>query len=198
VTGVEDPASLELAEVTAQVARCRKCEELADSRHTTVPGQFPSGARLLLVGEAPGAEEDARGEPFVGRSGQLLDALLAAAGLERSATAVANVVKCRPPGNRAPRAREMTACRPFLERQLRVADPQLVVCLGGTATQWFFGRSSRLTRLRGTVHDVDGRAVIATYHPSAALRFGPNGQPMRALREDLVVAATWIDQNAAS
>ena len=146
----------------------------------------------MLVGEAPGADEDARGEPFVGRSGQLLDSLLVTAGLDRRRIAVTNVVKCRPPANRAPRAREVAACRPFLERQLTLGDPSLVVCLGGTATQWFFGRTARLTALRGTVHVVDGRHVMATYHPSAALRFGPRGEPIRALQVDLVAAASWL------
>jgi len=185
-----------LPDLVGEVAGCHRCAELVQSRHTTVPGQFPARARLLLVGEAPGADEDARGEPFVGRSGRLLDSILAGAGLDRAQVAVANVVKCRPPANRTPRASEVAACRPFLQRQVVLADPDLVVCLGGTATQWFFGRTARLTTLRGKVHAVAGRHLMATYHPSAALRFGPRGEPMRALQEDLVVAAAWLASDA--
>jgi uracil-DNA glycosylase len=181
-----------LRELSTQIASCLCCTELAQARQHTVPGQFPSGARLLLVGEGPGAEEDARGEPFVGRSGQLLDVMLAQAGLERRQVAVANVVKCRPPGNRAPRAAEVSACRPYLEQQVAAAAPGLIVTLGGTATQWFFGRTARLTTLRGSVHDLGDRQVMATYHPSAALRFGPRGEPARLLQDDLRSAAQWL------
>ncbi len=192
MTDAGERTSQDLGAVAAKIAGCRICPELVASRHSTVAGQFPMLARLLLVGEAPGAEEDAQGEPFVGRSGQLLDTLLTAAGLPRATVAVANVVKCRPPANRAPRAREVMACRPFLEQQVRLAEAALVVCLGGTATRWFFGKGARLTALRGTVHTVGGRHVMATYHPSAALRFGPNGEPLQALRDDLIAAATWL------
>lgn len=192
MTSLGERTSGDLGDVAGQIAGCRICPELAASRHSTVPGQFPLQARLLLVGEAPGADEDRQGQPFVGRSGQLLDTLLTAAGLPRATVAVANVVKCRPPANRAPRAREVAACRPFLQQQLSLADPLLVMCLGGTATRWFFGRSVRLTSLRGSVHTIDGRHLMVTYHPSAALRFGPNGQPMHALRDDLLAAAAWL------
>jgi uracil-DNA glycosylase family 4 len=182
-----------LRELSTQIASCARCADLAQARQHTVPGQFPAQARLLLVGEGPGADEDARGEPFVGRSGQLLDAMLVQAGLVRSQVAVANVVKCRPPGNRAPKAAEVAACRPFLHQQLDAAAPMLIVALGGTATQWFFGRTARLTALRGSVHDLGDRQVMATYHPSAALRFGPRGEPACALQEDLRFAAQWLD-----
>jgi uracil-DNA glycosylase len=184
-----NPVLLDLAE---QVASCIRCPELAPARQHSVPGQFPAGARLLLVGEGPGAEEDARGEPFVGRSGQLLDAMLEQAGLERAEVAVANVVKCRPPGNRAPKSAEVASCRPYLEQQLDAAAPSLVIALGGTATQWFFGRTARITALRGSVHELGGRPVMATYHPSAALRFGPRGEPARLLQDDLTSAAQWL------
>jgi DNA polymerase len=106
-------------------------------------------------------------------------------------------VKCRPPGNRAPKAAEVAACRPFLEQQLAAAAPTLIVALGGTATSWFFGRGARLTALRGTVHVVVGRHVLPTYHPSAALRFGPRGEPAGALQEDLRLAAKWLDEDVS-
>jgi uracil-DNA glycosylase family 4 len=193
--GIDDRESaVVIASVAAQVAACRRCDELVAGRTHVVPGQFPVSARLLLLGEAPGADEDVSGEPFVGRSGRLLDELLAHAGMARADVAVANVVKCRPPANRPPRRSEIEACRPFLEAQRAAQAPALTVTLGATATQWLFGRGASLTRLRGVVQDVGGRAAMATYHPSAALRFGPRGAPMTALRDDLVLAATWLAQ----
>ncbi|MEZ5117305.1 MAG: uracil-DNA glycosylase [Candidatus Nanopelagicales bacterium] len=183
-------------ELAGQVDGCRACD-LGLVRTHAVPGDLPDPydggpVPLLLVGEAPGADEDALGRPFVGRSGRLLDQLLDEAGLDRTGVAVANVLKCRPPGNRAPRARELAACRPWLHRQLALLQPRVVVTLGGSATTWFFGRGARLTTLRGRPHEVDGRTVFATYHPSAALRFGPRGAPLAGLREDLGTVAGWL------
>lgn len=178
------------SDVAAVAAGCRACPELAASRTHVVPGVAPSGARLLLVGEAPGADEDRMGLPFVGRSGQLLDELLAQAGLDRSEAAVANVLKCRPPDNRAPWRAEVARCRPYLEAQLAALAPELVLTLGSTAAAWFFGPSARIgvLRLREDL-EWDGRRVLVSYHPSAALRFGPRGEPARALAEDLQRAA---------
>ena len=177
-------------DLAATVLRCIACDELAASRTRVVPGVRPSGgADVLLVGEAPGAQEDAAGVPFVGRSGQLLDDLLTEAGLTRERVAVANVLKCRPPANRKPRRAEVARCRPWLARQLDLADPAVVVALGGTAAEWFFGPGARIATLREEPHQVDGRPVVVTYHPSAAIRFGPNGAPLAALREDLARAA---------
>lgn len=185
------------SEVAAQASACTRCDELVASRTTVVPGVAPAGARLLLVGEAPGAEEDQVGLPFVGRSGQLLDRLLTEAGLARSQVAVANVLKCRPPGNRAPRRAEVAACRPYLEAQLAALDPPVVVTLGSTAAAWFFGTSARIgvLRLREDLA-LDGRRLLVTYHPSAALRFGPRGEPARALAEDLGRAAALLAEVA--
>jgi DNA polymerase len=154
-----------------------------------VVGDFPAGARLLVVGEAPGAQEDETGRPFVGRGGQLLDHLLADAGIDRAATAVANTLKCRPPSNRTPRRAESRRCCGWLDRQVELVAPSLVVTLGGTALAWAFGPGHRLADLRGLVHDWRGRRLIASYHPSAALRFGPAGAPMAALAADLQLAA---------
>jgi DNA polymerase len=143
----------------------------------------------MLVGEAPGAQEDVAGRPFVGKAGQLLDALLAEAGIERGAVAVANVLKCRPPGNRPPTRPEATRCRGWLDRQLELVQPDLVVTLGGTALAWALGTGVRLRDARGVVHDWHERRLVVTYHPSAAIRFGPAGEPMAALRDDLKLAA---------
>lgn len=163
---------------------CVRCPDLAATRTQVVVGQTPAGARLLVVGEAPGAEEDRTGEPFVGRSGQLLDALLAEVGLPREHVAVLNTVKCRPPGNRVPTRQETARCRPWLEQQLLEVGPHLVVPLGLSATRWFLG-PVRLGEVRGQVHVVGETRVLPTYHPSAALRGGPGGRVMHLLREDL-------------
>jgi uracil-DNA glycosylase family 4 len=165
---------------------CTRCA-LAQTRTQVVVGSTPAGARLLVVGEAPGAQEDLDGEPFVGRSGQLLDRLLAEAGLPRERVAVLNTVKCRPPGNRAPSTAETVSCRPWLDAQLLEVRPRLVVTLGLSATRWFLGPVT-LGSVRGRVHLVEGRSVLPTYHPAAALRGGPRGEPMRLLGEDLATA----------
>jgi DNA polymerase len=184
--------------LATEITSCVACSELAHTRQHVVVGDLPTrqGVSLALVGEAPGAAEDAAGRPFVGKAGQLLDRELAGAGIEREQVAVLNVLKCRPPGNRAPKPDEVTRCRPYLERQLQLLAPRLVVALGLTAVAWFLGRRVTLSGSRGTVHDVEvgGEAlrVLATYHPSAAIRFGPNGAPMAALREDLAYAAKLV------
>jgi len=182
-------ASVDLTTLAARARGCLACPELADARTTVVVGDFPPGARLMLVGEAPGAQEDLTGRPFVGKAGQLLDDLLAEVGIDRTATAVANVLKCRPPGNRPPTAAETKRCRGWLHRQVELVDPALVVTLGGTALSWALGGGTRLRDARHTVHDWRGRRLLTTYHPSAAIRFGPNGEPLAALRSDLRTAA---------
>ena len=193
-----DPAALQVR-ATAEAApdwdalagaarTCTACPELALARQHVVVGSAPPGARLLLLGEAPGAQEDATGEPFVGRSGQLLDRLLAEVGLDRSGVAVLNTLKCRPPGNRPPKPAETARCRGWADRQLDLLAPAVVVALGLSATRWFLGPTA-LAPVRGRVHEVGGLRVLPTYHPSAAIRFGPNGEPLRLLREDLALAA---------
>jgi uracil-DNA glycosylase len=177
------------ADLGVSIAGCTLCTELAAARTSVVPGQFHVGARVLLIGEAPGAQEDAAGVPFVGRAGALLDSLLAEAGLPRAEVAVANVLKCRPPGNRAPRRQEIENCRPWLARQIQLADPVVLVTLGSVALAWALGPSARVNALRGRPHPYAGRLLVATYHPSAAIRFGPNGSPMAALRADLKLVA---------
>jgi len=186
-------AAVDLPTLAACARTCTACPELAATRTQVVPGVVPAGARLLLLGEAPGASEDAAGKPFVGRSGQLLDLLLAEVGVARAEVAVLNTVQCRPPGNRPPTRAESATCRPWAQRQLELAAPAVVVSLGLSATRWFLGPTS-LSAVRGRLHDVGGYRVLPTYHPSAALRFGPGGEPRRLLREDLALAVVEADR----
>lgn len=184
----EAAGSAPTLEVLAERARtCTACPELAATRTQVVPGVVPPGARLLVLGEAPGAQEDQSGLPFVGRSGQLLDQLLGEVGVSRAQVGVLNTLKCRPPGNRPPTPAESRTCRGWTDRQLVLAAPRVVVALGLSATRWFLGPTS-LAAVRGRLHERGGYRVLPTYHPSAAIRSGPNGEPRRMLREDLALA----------
>jgi DNA polymerase len=129
----------------------------------------------------------------VGKAGQLLDVLLAEAGVPRGRVAVINVLRCRPPGNRTPKPAEIERCRPWRLEQTALIDPELTVALGATAVKALLGRVPSLAAVRGTVHERDGRRIVATYHPSAAIRFGPAGAPMAALRADLAWAASLVE-----
>lgn len=192
-------ADAQWAKLATQIRACVTCTELAATRTNVVVGTAPlSGAAVLLVGEAPGATEDASGLPFVGKAGALLDQLLGEVGLPRSSVAVANVLKCRPPGNRQPAKAEVLNCRGWLAAQIAALDPQVICALGGTAARWFFGERAKIADLRGRAHDIDGRRVVPTYHPSAAIRFGPAGLPRAALREDLAFVAGLVDRSVAA
>ncbi len=180
-------AALDLSAVAARARTCTACPELTATRTQVVPGVVPAGARLLLLGEAPGAREDTSGLPFVGTSGRLLDALLDEVGVARADVAVLNTVQCRPPRNRPPTPVESATCRGWTERQLELAAPAVVVALGLSATRWLLGPTT-LTAVRGRLHEVGGFRVLPTYHPSAALRGGPHGEPRRLLRADLALA----------
>ena len=184
-------AAPDWASLAAVNRPCVACPELAAARQHVVVGDLPASGRprLVLVGEAPGATEDETGRPFVGRSGALLDLLLAEAGLFRADAAVLNIVKCRPPGNRSPKAFEVARCSGWLRRQLELLDPPVVVALGLSAAKWFLGPRTVLAQVRGRPHEVEGRSVWATYHPSAAIRFGPNGAPRAGLLADLTAVA---------
>lgn len=156
--------------LVAAIQGCTACA-LHQGRRQPVPGIGVAGAPWVFVGEGPGAEEDARGEPFVGASGHLLDAMLAALGLQRGVdTSILNVVKCRPPGNRVPDAGEVSACVPYLQRQIDLLGPRVIVALGKTAAQALLGSTVNLGSLRGQVHTVGGRPLIVTYHPAYLLR----------------------------
>jgi uracil-DNA glycosylase family 4 len=197
--GVTDPAVARIAGTAAGyddlggladiVRSCVACPELAATRTSVVVGDIPPEPRFLLVGEAPGAQEDLAGRPFVGKSGQLLDELMAEAGLARADAAVLNICKCRPPGNRPPSRAEALRCAGWLDRQVELIDPPIVVTLGRTALTWALGARLTLADVRGSVHDWRGRRLIASYHPSAAIRFGPRGMPRAALRDDLALLA---------
>ncbi|MGH3320058.1 MAG: uracil-DNA glycosylase [Streptosporangiaceae bacterium] len=189
------PAAGTLDHLAGLAGRCVACPELVRSRSSVVPGVFPPGAGVLLVGEAPGAREDESGVPFIGKAGQLLDTLLAEAGLRRDRVAVTNVVKCRPPRNRVPTSTEVTTCTSWLERQIEIMDPTVLCVLGGTATRWALRRRSvRLGEVRGAVRARDGRPLVVTYHPAAAIRFGPSGRPIAALRADLALVSDLLSR----
>lgn len=180
------PAMDALAEVRAEALGCTRCA-LADGRTQVVFGVGDPRADLLIVGEGPGREEDLRGEPFVGRSGQLLDTLLRQElGLDRTGCYIANVVKCRPPGNRDPRPEEIEACRPFLQQQLRIIAPRVVLTLGNFATRTLLGTTEGIRKLRGAVYPFGEAQLVPTYHPAAALRGG--AEVVAEMRADLVRA----------
>jgi DNA polymerase len=153
----------------ALVRPCRLCP-LCETRTQTVFGVGNRAARLMVVGEAPGAEEDRQGEPFVGRAGQLLNSMLRAAGFERGQVMIANVLKCRPPHNRDPSDAEAESCLPYLRRQIELVDPDAILCVGRIAAQRLLGTEQPVGKLRGRVHDLDGVPVVVTYHPAYLLR----------------------------
>lgn len=159
-----------LEDLAGQVAGCPRCEVLACSRKKTVFGEGDPAARVCFFGEAPGAEEDATGRPFVGRSGALLTKMIEACTFSREQIYLLNTVKCRPPGNRNPDAIEIDNCRPFFEQQLDTIRPQYIVCLGLVAAQTLLGSKLSIGRLRGRFHRYHDSKVLATYHPSYLLR----------------------------
>jgi DNA polymerase len=178
------PTALE--ELAASVAACTRCP-LAGGRIQTVFSRGRPDADLMFVGEAPGAEEDKQGLPFVGRSGQLLDRLVAEEiGLDRDDFYVANVAKCRPPNNRDPKPDEIAACRPYLEEQVRLVGPKVVVTLGRFAAQVLLDTSEGITTLRGREYPFGAAVLVPTFHPAAVLR--GDGVPMAQMRADLIRA----------
>jgi DNA polymerase len=152
------------------VAACTRCGELATTRTQTVFGVGDARARLCFLGEAPGADEDRQGEPFVGRAGQLLDKIIHACGLRRADVYILNVLKCRPPGNRNPHPAEADHCRPFLDAQLELIQPEFICCLGSIAAQNLLDTTQPIGRLRGTFHQYGDIRVVCTYHPAYLLR----------------------------
>jgi len=168
VANAEWPA---LREIVAACTACGLCKQ----RRQAVFGVGSENGPWLFVGEGPGADEDAQGEPFVGQAGNLLDAMLGAIGLKRGRDAyIANVVKCRPPGNRTPTLAEATACAPFLDRQIDLIQPKLIVALGKTAALRLLGSEASLASLRGKRHEYRGYPVLVTYHPAYLLRNLPD------------------------
>ena len=149
---------------------CRKCD-LADGRQNVVFGVGPHTAEIMFIGEGPGEQEDLQGMPFVGPAGKLLDDMLRIIDLSREHNCyIANIVKCRPPGNRDPQEQEQGACREWLGRQIALVDPKIIVCLGRIAAKALIDENFRITREHGNFCDIGGRRCVATYHPSALLR----------------------------
>lgn len=182
VPGHETP----LAALREEALTCTRCA-LARGRTQVVFGVGDPSADLLFVGEGPGRDEDLAGEPFVGRSGKLLDRLMAEElGIDRRRCYIANVVKCRPPQNRDPRPDEIAACRPWLETQIELIDPTVVVTLGNFATRLLLSTDEGIRRLRGRSYPFRRGHLVPTYHPAAALRSG--GEVVAEMRADLVRA----------
>jgi DNA polymerase len=166
-------ARMDWPELKESVSTCQACA-LCKSRTKTVFGVGDERAQWLLVGEAPGAEEDARGEPFVGQAGRLLDNMLASIGLRRGENVyIANVLKCRPPGNRNPEAHEVAQCGPYLERQIQLIEPKLILALGRSAAQTLLQTDASIASLRGKRFSYRGVPLIVTYHPAYLLRSLP-------------------------
>ena len=173
-------SSLSLAERESQletlrrsVAACTRCQELAGTRTQTVFGVGNPQARILFLGEAPGADEDRQGEPFVGRAGKLLDKILEASQLKREEVYICNILRCRPPGNRNPDPEEARNCREFLDGQLAIVDPDYIVCLGSVAAKSLLDTTEAIGKMRGKFHQHGRARVLCTYHPSYLLRNPP-------------------------
>jgi uracil-DNA glycosylase len=189
--GATDVAQLDWPALAERVAQCRLCE-LCDSRRRTVFGVGHPQAHWMIVGEAPGEQEDVQGEPFVGASGQLLDAMLKALSLTRLAAEparqvyIANTLKCRPPRNRNPSPEEMAQCEPYLQRQVALVRPRMIVAMGRFAVQSLLRTDEAIGRLRGRVHRYEGVPLVVTYHPAYLLR---NPADKARAWEDLCLAA---------
>lgn len=171
ISGVIVPAEREAAlrVIREDIGECTRCA-LHKGRNKIVFADGSANARLMFVGEGPGADEDAQGLPFVGRAGQLLNNMITAMGLKREEVYIANVVKCRPPGNRTPEPEEANTCSPFLFQQIDVVRPEVLVALGATAATYLLGQRQPLAGLRGRVHSLRGSRLIVTYHPAYLLR----------------------------
>jgi uracil-DNA glycosylase family 4 len=189
----------ELEAVAAEAAGCTRCR-LHQSRTQVVFGQGDPRADLMFVGEAPGLHEDRQGVPFVGPSGQLLNRLLEGIGLRRQDVYICNVVKSRPPQNRDPQPDEIAACRPWLDAQIRLVDPKVVVTLGNFAAKTLLETTTGITRLRGQTYPFQGRVLLPTFHPAAALHAqgrrtaGPS--PLEAMEGDFRVLAELLAARA--
>jgi len=187
-----------LEQAAAEASSCTKCR-LAEGRTQVVYGVGAADADLLFIGEGPGFHEDKQGEPFVGAAGQLLTKMLQGIGLERSEVYIANIVKCRPPGNRDPQPDEIEACTPWLVEQISLIQPRVVVTLGNFATKFVLNTSTGITRLRGQVHDWHGRTVIPTFHPAAILHGGgEKSRQFQLLKDDFALVRSTLDDPGPS
>jgi DNA polymerase len=187
-------SALEWKDFAVDVAACTACE-LCKTRRRTVPGVGDARAEWMFVGEAPGAEEDARGEPFVGQAGRLLDNMLAALGMQRGSNVyIANVLKCRPPGNRAPTPLEAESCRPYLDRQVALIQPKVILALGRSAATTLLNIDATIASMRGRVHRYGAVPLIVTYHPAYLLRNLPD---KAKAWEDLCLARATMERLVA-
>ncbi len=159
-----------LQQLSEIVAKCNRCQELADGRRQTVFGVGNANAKVMFIGEAPDADEDRVGEPFVGAAGQLLDKIIAAAELKREELYICNILRCRPPGNRNPQAQEAANCREFLDGQIKIVAPEYIVCWGTVAAQNLLETTDPVGKLRGRFRTHGKAKVLCTYHPSYLLR----------------------------
>jgi len=170
-----------LEDIHADLGDCRRCK-LAQERNHIVFGDGNAKAKLVFIGEGPGAEEDRKGQPFVGAAGQLLTRIIEAIKLSRSQVYICNIIKCRPPGNRNPESDEIKTCFPFLERQIAAIEPDFIIALGSFAAQTLLGTAIPISRLRGRFHMYKGIKVVPTYHPAYLLR---NPDKKRDVWEDM-------------
>lgn len=160
----------ELTLLAEEIRPCQRCEELSSTRKQTVFGVGPVDPEICFVGEAPGADEDIQGEPFVGKAGQLLNRIIAACGFKREEVYICNTIKCRPPNNRTPSPQERSNCRDYFDRQIALVNPKYIVCLGATAAQNVLGTALGINRLRGSMHRYGSIPVLCTFHPAYLLR----------------------------
>jgi uracil-DNA glycosylase family 4 len=187
------PASAALLEeIAAQIRICTRCR-LCEGRTNAVPGEGPLGAKVAFVGEGPGEQEDAQGRPFVGRSGQLLREAISSVGLAEESVFIANVIKCRPPGNRDPLPEEILACRSYLLAQLALVQPRVIVTLGRHSMDLLIRPGLSITRERGKHMRRHGQLILPTYHPSYVLR-NRNNDVERDFRRDIAVARKLAEQ----
>jgi len=175
-----------LAVLAERVHGCVRCPELAATRTQTVFGVGPVGAEVLFVGEAPGADEDRQGEPFVGVAGQLLTRIIAACGFKREEVFICNVLRCRPPGNRQPKPEEASNCREYLDGSIDLVGPKVICCLGAVAAQNVLQTKIGITRLRGRFYEYRGIPVLCTFHPAALLE-GRSPEKKKDVWEDMKV-----------
>jgi DNA polymerase len=173
-----------LDKILKNLGDCQRCK-LGKTRKNLVFGVGNPRARLVFVGEGPGADEDLKGEPFVGDAGKILNRIITAMGIKREDVYICNVVKCRPPGNRDPEADEISACSPFLLRQIQSIQPEVIVALGKFASQTLLGTKDPISRLRGKFRDFHGIPLMPTYHPSYLLRSGGNSDSFWDVWEDM-------------
>lgn len=186
--------SSSLEELNAQSHVCVKCS-LGHTRTNFVFGVGDPHAKVMFIGEAPGADEDMQGEPFVGRAGQLLNKIIDAVGMKRGEVYICNILKCRPPNNRDPLPTEMETCSPYLAKQIDLVKPRFIICLGRISAQWLLKTNDSLTTLRSKVHEYCGAKLIVTYHPAALLR-NPNWK--RPAWEDMKMFRKLYDEEKAA